>query len=203
VKVFVYDTVEDQLVDSGINLTAYASGYGVMVAVGDIDCDDNAEIITAPGPGAANDGDIKIWTVDSTQGVGQWSVTLMQEYTVTSMYGYSVNIAAGDIDGDGFCEVITGPGPHISAVDEIKVYDRNMDKISEFTAYIVDGNGAKVAVGDLDKDGVSEIIVGAGAGASNSAEVKVFDANGVEQAWFEAFTTMYGVNVAVGDLGLE
>jgi hypothetical protein len=203
VKVFMYDSYGDQLVDSGIGLTAYATGYGVVVAIGDIDCDDNAEIITAPGPGAANDGDIKVWTVDSTQGVGQWSVTLMQEYTVTSMYGYSVNIGAGDMDGDSYSEVITGTGPYISAGDKIKVYDRYGDKISEFMANIVSGHGATVAAGDLDKDGVAEIVVGAGAGPSNPAEVKVFDVNGVEQAWFEALTTMYGVNVAVGDLGLE
>jgi hypothetical protein len=119
------------------------------------------------------------------------------------MYGYSVNIGAGDMDGDSYSEVITGAGPYISAGDEIKVYDRYGDKISEFMANIVSGHGATVAAGDLDKDGVAEIVVGAGAGPSNPAEVKVFDVNGVELVWFEALTTMYGVNIAVGDLGLE
>ncbi len=203
VKVYVYDVNTDQMVDSGIDLTAYSTGYGVVVAVGDIDCDDNVDIITAPGPGASNDGDIRVWTVDTTQGVGQWSATMLQEYTVSSRYGYSVSVAAGDTDGDGYSEVITGSGPHRRARDEINVYDRNGDQVTKFKAYIVRSNGATVAAGDLDKDGVAEIVVGAGPGSRNRAVVKVFDVNGVEQTRFKAFNMRYGVNVAVGDLGLQ
>jgi len=203
VKVFVYEAGGDVLVDSGIELTAYGTGYGVMVAVGDKDGDGEQEIITAPGPGQNNEGVVRVWRVDTTGGVGQWSAVKIQEYTVESDYGYSVNIGAGDINGDGYEEVITGAGPHRGTRDEIKVYDRNGAKVSEFKGYIVSSYGATVAGGDLDKDGVAEIVVGAGPGSRNRAIVKVFDVNGVEQCRFKALSTKYGVNVAVGDLGLQ
>ncbi|MEW6601280.1 MAG: hypothetical protein AB1499_09935, partial [Nitrospirota bacterium] len=62
--------------------------------------------------------------------------------------------------------------------------------------------GVNVASGDLDNDGVSEIVAGTGPGDRNRAIVKIFDANGVEQARFKVMNTRYGVNIAVGHLGL-
>jgi hypothetical protein len=201
VKVYVYDAVNNEMVDSGINLTAYSLGYGVKVAAGDIDCDDVDEIITVPGPGPSNQGIVNVWSVDTSSGEGQWGVTKEQEYTVSSRHRYSVNIASGDVDGDGNAEVVIGAGPDRRARDNIRIYDENGDNALEFRSYIEKRYGANVAGGDLDNDGTAEIVVGAGSGARNSAIVKVFDANGIEQARFRALNTRYGVNVAVGNLG--
>jgi hypothetical protein len=66
---------------------------------------------------------------------------------------------------------------------------------------MVNGYGANVAGGDLDRDGVAEIVAGAGPGSRNRAIVKIFDVNGIEQARFKALDTKFGVNVAIGDLG--
>jgi len=201
VKVFVYDASTGGLRDSGINLIAYATGYGVKVAAGDVDGDGVDEIITVPGPGGSNYGIIKIWEVETSLGIGQWSTSAKNEFTVTSRYNYSVNIASGDIDGDGRDEIITGAGPHRKESDVIKVFDQDGALISEFRAKIVRRYGANVAGGDIDGDGVDEIIVGAGAGKRNRAIVKIFDVNGIEKRRFKALKTRYGVNVAAGDLG--
>jgi hypothetical protein len=199
VKIFVYDS--GAMVNSGINLLAYDTGYGVKVAAADVDHDGVSELITAPGPGEYNKGNIKIWNVDTSPGVGFWTVSLAHEYTVSARHGYSVNIAGADVNGDGYAEVITGAGPHRRARDDIKVFDENGQGIADFIAYIVRHHGANVAGGDLDGDGVAEIVVGAGSGPGNRAVVKIFDINGIEKARFEALDTDYGVNVSVGNLG--
>ncbi|MBI5407982.1 MAG: VCBS repeat-containing protein [Nitrospirae bacterium] len=199
IKVYVYDPAQQKMTDSGINLLAYNTGYGVNVAAGDVDGDGTDEIITAPGAGRSNTGTIKIWKADTTMGAGQWSATQNMQYTAVYKYKYSVTIASGDINGDGSAEIITGAGPDRRAHDDIKIYDGSGDKVSEFRAYMVRNYGVNVACGDLDKDGVAEIVAGAGGGAGNRAMVKVFDANGVEKASFKAFNTRFGVNVAVGD----
>ena len=201
VRVFVYDHAGQILVDSGINLLAYDTGYGAKVATGDVDGDGIDEIITVPGSGETNVGIIKIWEVDTSLGIGQWSVMLSQEYTDSSRYGYSVSVASGDVNGDSYEEVITGSGPHRRARDEINVFDKDGVSISDFRAHMVNGYGANVAGGDLDGDGVAEIVAGAGPGSKNRAIVKIFDVNGVEQARFKALDTKFGVNVAVGNLG--
>ncbi|MEA2088436.1 MAG: S8 family serine peptidase, partial [Patescibacteria group bacterium] len=86
-----------------------------------------------------------------------------------------VNVASGDIDGDGISEIITGAGkgggPHIMVFDQI-----NRIK-SQFFAY--DKNfrgGVNVASGDIDGDGISEIITGAGKGGG--PHIRVFDIDG-------------------------
>jgi hypothetical protein len=202
VKVYAYDSVSQVMVDSGISLAAYSTGYGVRVAAGDMDCDDVDEIVTVPGAGGNNAGIVKVWDVDTAMGAGQWSVRKVQEYTVSSQYRNSISVAVGDVNGDGYAELIAGAGPDRRARDEIKVYDRNGDKVTEFMSYITKQYGVNVASGDLDDDGVAEIVAGAGPGERNRAIVKIFDANGVEKARFKVMGTRYGVNVAVGELGL-
>jgi len=171
------------------------------VAAGDFDGDGVDELITAPGPGDINDGLVRVWNVDISSGIGNWSTEKVKEIAVNARYGYSVNIASSDVNGDGFAEVITGSGPHRGARDEINVFDWNGDMTSAFKAYIVSGYGATVASGDIDDDGAAEIVVGAGSGSRNRGVVKVFDLNGVEQARFKAFNTTYGVTLATGYLG--
>ncbi|MBI5665239.1 MAG: FG-GAP repeat protein [Nitrospirae bacterium] len=203
VKVFVYDTANNMMVDSGINLSAFNSGNGVKVAAGDIDGDGKDELITAPGHGEDNKGIIKLWDVDTSLGVGQWSVSLTREFKASLNQGNSVSIAGGDTDGDGQTEIITGAGPHRRARDEIKIFDGDGDLKSEFTAVMSKQYGVNVAGGDLNNDGTSEIVAGSGPGERNRGIVKIFDADGAERARFKAFETRYGVNVAVGNIGKE
>ncbi len=198
VKIFAYDPSGQKLIDSGINLLAYNTKYGVRVAAGDIDGDGKDELITAPGPGYNNTGIIKIWKVDPTGGLGQWGASLTKEFTVASRYRYSVTLASGDIRGAGNEEIIIGAGPAPRVPDEIKIYDKEGALFSKFRANITNYYGVNVASGDLDGDGVAEIAAGAGSGKTNNAVVKIFDAFGIEKGSFTALSTKYGVNVAIG-----
>jgi len=110
-----------------------------------------------------------------------------------------VNVAAGDVDGDGKDEIITGAGagggPHV------RVFDLFGQPKGGFFAYGEKfTGGVNVAAGDVDGDGKDEIITGAGAGGG--PHVRVFDNQGNLKFHFFAFNKNFlgGVNVAAGDV---
>ncbi len=84
-------------------------------------------------------------------------------------------VATGDVTGDRIEDVIVGTalsgGPHV------KVYDgTTFNQIAEFFAYDLSfRGGVNVAAGDLDGDGVAEIITGAGPGGGPQVNVYSFD----------------------------
>ncbi|MBI5196916.1 MAG: hypothetical protein HZA10_11445 [Nitrospirae bacterium] len=202
VKIYAYDPAIQQMVDSGIDLLAYDTLFGVEVAAGDVDDDGVAELITAPGAGNTNTGIIRIWDIDTSMGVGQWSATLTKEFTAESYYKYSVNITSADVNGDGYDEIITGAGPDRASRDTIKVFDRNGTQLSQFTANLSRAYGTTIDSGDTNGDGIAEIVAGAGPYAGNRAFVRILNASsGAVITTFKPLNTLYGVNVAAGDLG--
>lgn len=111
-----------------------------------------------------------------------------------------VRVAAGDVDGDGADELITGPGP--GAAPLVRVFETDGTKKAEFMAYAdTFTGGIYVASGDIDNDGVDEIVTGVGDGGG--PQVRTFDMNGnvVFTPGFFAYGKNFrgGVRVAVGD----
>ncbi|PKM91411.1 hypothetical protein CVU82_02335 [Candidatus Falkowbacteria bacterium HGW-Falkowbacteria-1] len=110
-----------------------------------------------------------------------------------------VNVAIGDLDGDGISEIVTGAGQ--GGGPQVRIFDISGNLKSQFFAY--DQNfrgGVNVSVGDLDGDGMSEIVTGAGQGGG--PHVRIFDMGGNLKGQFFAYDQNFrgGVNVAVGDL---
>jgi len=106
-----------------------------------------------------------------------------------------IHIAAGDLNGDSKAEIVTGPGqgggPHV------RVFDLNGSEISSFFAYSENfRGGVYVAVGDINDDGINDIITGAG--PTGGPHVRVFDKNGGVQLQFFAYDKNFrgGVRVA-------
>ena len=97
-------------------------------------------------------------------------------WTVTPYAGFfgGAWVAAGDVTGDGFADVITGAGP--GGGPHVRVYDgRTGVEARNFFAYEPEfAGGVRVAVGDVTVDGRAEIITGPGPG--RAAEARVFDA---------------------------
>jgi hypothetical protein len=111
-----------------------------------------------------------------------------------------VRVAAGDVDGDGADELITGPGP--GAAPLVRVFETDGTKKAEFMAYAETfAGGIYVASGDIDNDGIDEIVTGVGVGGG--PQVRTFDMNGnvVFTPGFFAYGKNFrgGVRVAVGD----
>jgi Ca2+-binding RTX toxin-like protein len=119
----------------------------------------------------------------------------------TTTDNFGTNVAAGDIDGDGSVEIITssdrGPGTYSIWRWENGLISKISDRIVEFSAGYL--GGVRVATGDLNGDGKSEIIVGSGTGTD--ASVRAYDANGFQLSSFIVAPSFErgGVYVATGD----
>lgn len=174
---------------------AYAAEFrgGVYVAAGDVNGDGRADVITGAGMG----GGPHVIAYDAVTGA-----RLASFFAYDPNFSGGVSVAAGDITGDGRAEIITGAGagggPHVKAFN---VATGAPIVVREFFAYdAAFRGGVYVAAGDLNNDGLAEIITGAG--ASGGPHVEVF--NGANQALissFFAYDSRFtgGARVAVGD----
>jgi hypothetical protein len=165
---------------------------GVRVAVADVTNDGVPDIITAPGPGGSPD--IRIF--DSRTGA------LIREFMAYApQFSGGVYVAAGDLTGHGYADVITGAdaggGPEIKAFDIAKG-----QQLADFYGLAPSFNGGvRVAAGDVNGDGRADIIAGAGPGGAPL--VNVFSGfNGALLRSFNAYNLAFrgGVYVAAGDV---
>lgn len=166
-----------------------ASTAGIRVASGDVNGDGVQDVILSRGAGVGPG----VRAYD-----GRTGDQLRSFFAYASTFLGGVYVAAGDVNGDGAADIITGAGA--GAAPHVKVFDgRTGSEIRSFFAYDVEfTGGVTVASGDLDGDGRAEIVTGAAAGGG--PHVKVFSgASGAELHSFYAFDLAYtgGIHVAV------
>jgi hypothetical protein len=162
---------------------------GIDVAAGDVDGDGIDEIITSAGPGAGPH--VRVLKMN-----GQ---VLAEFYAYDPSFHGGVRVAAGDVDGDGRDEIITGAGP--GGAPEVKVFELNGAVDADFLVYAADfRGGVDVASGDVIGDSKDEIVTASGAGESGF--VRVLNISGVEQSRIYAYNPGYkgGVRVSVGNV---
>jgi serralysin len=107
-------------------------------------------------------------------------------------------VAAGDLNGDQFAEIVVGTDAGPAA--EVRAFDHNGVQLLSFLPYAGYQGGVTVAVGDVNGDGFGDIVTGA-AGVGGNGHVKVF-AFGAQVQSFFAFGGSWtgGIFVAVGDV---
>src|SRR5262245_45499314 len=124
-----------------------------------------------------------------------------------SFYAYNpaftggVRVAAGDTDGDGIAEVITGAGPfggpHVRVIQLAGGTPRELASFYAYDPAFI--GGVWVGAADIDGDGTMEIVTGAG--PFGGPHVRVLRASGgtvTEVASFYAYDPRFigGVSVA-------
>jgi hypothetical protein len=152
--------------------------------------------VTSPGEGG--DGLLKIWDT---------SGTMRQQFTAFPFFKGSISVAYGDLNGDGVKDIVAAAGP--GGGPHVKVFDgENGDVIASFYAYDSRFNGGvSVATGDVNGDGILDIITGAGAGGGPHVKAFALKFNGGQAApqviaSFFAYDANFpgGVSVASGNI---
>jgi hypothetical protein len=169
---------------------AYDSHFtgGVHVAMADVNGDGVKDIITAPGPG----GGPHIKVFDGVTGA-----LIFSFMAYDPAFRGGAWVAGGDVNGDGKADIITGAGdgggPHVEVFS-----GANGALLRSFFAYDpAFRGGVTVAAGDVNGDGIADIITGAGQGGG--PHVKVFDGvSGATIASFFAYDPSFRGGVFVG-----
>ena len=186
---------------NGTNLSfyAYSSAYtgGVRVAIGDVNGDGYADLITGTGVGGGPH--IKVFDLRGGQ-----PVTIASFFAFEPTFMGGVYVATGDINADGYADVIVGAGqtggPRVKVFNGAAGYAINtIAPAMDFFAYdpIFTG-GVTVSAGNRDTQPGDEVITGAGVGGGPN--IRSFNAAGQLIDNFFAFSTgiTSGIFIAAG-----
>jgi hypothetical protein len=188
----VHSGFNGALIDS---FDAYAPTFlgGVYVAAGDVNSDGRADIITGTGATAGSTPHVKVFD-------GRSGAEIRSFLAYGAGFAGGVTVAAGDVNGDGRADIITGTS---TAASHVKAFDgRTSAELRSFFAYAGFNGGVYVAGGDLNGDGREDIITGAAAGGA--PHVKVFSGVDLaEIASFFAYTPGFTGGVRVGATDLD
>lgn len=178
------------------SFNAYDQNFqkGVNVAMGDLDGDGKDEIITGAGQG----GGPQVRVFD---GLGSIKFT-PGFFAFDSGFRGGVNVAVGDLNGDGKQEILTGVGP--GAAPNVRVYDR-FGKFTgqEFVPFAsTDLGGVSVATGNIDGGQDDEVVMSIY--SNGQSRIKVYKANSARTilgefvAWSD--DVRGGVQVSTADI---
>jgi hypothetical protein len=193
----------------GINFIAYGTRrWGVNISCGDIDGDGYDEIITGAGPGAVFGPHVRGWDYD---GCGQTAALSGCSYMAYGTSKFGVHVACGELEADSREEIITGPGPGPAFKAHVRAWDYDNGTISPMPGiggFVYSSRyGAAVGAGDVDQDGIDEILTLPGPGPNLTAHVRAWDADGgtllliytVNFVAYDRWIT-YGGSIAGGNL---
>ncbi len=169
---------------SGLSFFAYGTlKYGVNVAIGDLDGDGGGEIVTGAGPGAVFGPHVRAFSYDGS------SVSALSgvSYFAYGTNQWGVNLCCGDIDGDGYAEIVTGAGPGAIFGPHVRGWNVDGGAVTtipavSYFAYGTNRMGVNVACGDVDGDGIDEIVTAPGPSGLFGAHIRGWNYDGATLA---------------------
>jgi hypothetical protein len=176
----------------------YGPSYqgGVAVAVADIDGDGFPDVITGATSGNPH---VKVFSgavlFNGFNPANPDAALLTQFFAYGLNFNVGANVAAGDVNNDGFPDIVTGASagnPHVKvyngraiATGALTSSTADANLLTQFFAYGLQFNiGANVAVGDVNHDGFAEVVTGATTG---NPHVKVYDGQAIANGTFDPF----------------
>lgn len=179
-----------------LSFLAYEPGMraGVRVAAGDVTGDGIPDVVTGPGPG----GLPLVRVFDGVSGeplTGALGGFLAGDVDVTG----GVFVSAGELDGDGFDDIVTGAGA--GSEPRVRVFSgRDGTELLTFLAYDASFlGGVHVGIGDTDLNGLAELVTGPDTGAPPLVKLFTGPLDGVSVTPYPA-EFAGGVHVALGDV---
>ncbi len=161
------------------------TGYGVNVACADLDGDGRDELLSGPGPGDVLGPHVRAF---SPRGAPVAGVSFFAYGTLK----FGVNVAGGDLDGDGYDEIVTGAGPGAVFGPHVRGWSFDGATVSplsavNFFAYDGAAYGARVACADLDGDGIDEILTMPGPDAGQVPQLRAWNTDGPSLTLMDLF----------------
>jgi hypothetical protein len=197
-KIHLMDPVTGRTVRTVIGYEGQFRG-GIHAELGDVTHDGVPDLVFAPGGG----GGPRVRVVDGATGDVIADVMVYEE-----TFRGGVDVAVGDVNNDGYADVITGTGngggPRVRVLDGKSIADGAdaPDVLYDFFPYEdTFRGGVFVGTGDVNGDSDSDIITGTGVGGG--PRVVVFDGQtGDVLKDFFAFgpSVRTGVRVGSGDV---
>jgi len=138
---------------------------GVQVGMGDLDRDGFADLFLAAGPG----GGPRV-VIRNGQELSQ---IMFDRHVFEMSFNGGVNLAVGDVDGDGFADIIVGRG---RGAPQVRVFSghQNIEIANFYVNDVVAPNqqsnvggqqGVRVGVGDFNGDGLEDVFTSRGRGS--------------------------------------
>ena len=157
-RVHVYSGEDGLLLNSfGLHGKAFADGVA-YVAAGDLDGDGRAEIVVSSAHKA---GHVRVLDGETGTRLHDWSA-------FRGRVPHGVNIAVGDVTGDGISEIIISEGR--SGFDRISAFDATGEIMAKYRfPHDRPFDEIRVAALDIDGDGIAEILT------SSRSEVRSFN----------------------------
>ncbi len=168
---------------------------GINVVGGDINANGKDEIITGAGPGGGPH--IRIFN-EKGELLGQF-------FAYDPKFRGGVNVASGDIDGDGKDEIITGAGP--GGGPHVRVFNEDFSVQTQFFAFDTNfKGGVNVASANIDGNTTrnkDEIIVSPQ--SQGGPQIRIFDNYSEVLGQFFAYDPTFrgGVNISAADINKD
>ena len=193
-----------------VNFFAYGTlKFGANPATGDVDGDALEELPTGAGPGAVFGPHVRAFDFD---GISLTVIARINFFAYQTL-SWGVNVATGDVEADGYAELLTGPGPGVPFGPVVRGFDFDASTLGaiqkiNFSALATTEYGVNLAGGDVEGDAFDEILCAPGPGPQPGFEGRFrgFDFDGAPITALAGYDvvafpgSLYGGRVGAGDV---